>query len=147
MYAEIDEHQVLEGDPVELVCLLYGKALEKLALACRMTALEDVQERNRAIARASEIVIELQSSLDLEQGGEVATNLERLYEYVQHRLAAAMAERSDEPLAETIGLLKTLAEGWRDASDSRKGAMNVPEAPVEEEEEPALAGAGRTWTV
>ncbi|MCB1018433.1 MAG: flagellar protein FliS [Acidobacteria bacterium] len=146
MYAEIDEHQVLEGDPVELVCLLYGKAVEKLALARGLTSLDEVQERNRAIARAAEIIIELQSSLDLERGGEIAANLERLYEYIQQRLAAGLAERSDEALAEAGGLLETLAEGWRDASDSRKGAMKRPE-PRAEETELALAGAGRSWTV
>ena len=75
-----------------------------------------------------------------------AANLERLYEYIQQRLAAGLAERSDEALAEAGGLLQTLAEGWRDASDSRKGAMKRPE-PRAEEAELALAGAGRSWTV
>jgi flagellar protein FliS len=138
MYAEYDEHEVLERDPIELVCLLYGKAIEKLSLARTLAGDEQIRERNTAIARASEIVIELQSSLDAEKGGEIALNLARLYEYVQQRLATGLAERSDEALAEAGQLLETLAEGWKDAAADLK---SPPAA------EPETAGAGRTWTV
>ena len=138
MYAEYDEHEVLDRDPIELVCLLYGKAIEKLSLARTLTANDQIRERNTAIARASEILIELQASLDLEKGGEIAANLERLYEYIQQRLAAGLAERSDAPLAESIQLLDTLASGWKDACDALRTAVAA---------EPEAAAAGRTWTV
>ena len=144
MYAEYDEEQVLECDPIELVRLLYGKALEKLGLARTLTAADQVRERNTAIARASEILIELQGSLDAEAGGEIAADLERLYEYIQQLLAQGLASRADEPLAEASTLLETLAEGWREAADSLKPAPSDDDAP-----EPVLeeAAAGRAWTV
>lgn len=138
MYAEYDEHEVLDRDPIELVCLLYGKAIEKLSLARTLTASDRTRERNTAIARASEILIELQASLDAEKGGEIAANLERLYEYIQQRLAVGLAERSDDPLAEAMQLLETLAAGWKEACDALR--THVEAAP-----EPAAAG--RTWTV
>lgn len=138
MYAEYDEQQVLDCDPVELVRLLYGKAIEKLSLARSLTGNEQIRERNTAIARASEILIELQSALDAEKGGEMAANLERLYEYIQQRLAAGLAERSDDALAEALRLLETLAGGWKEATDSLHSAPRpAPEA----------ASAGRSWTV
>ena len=96
------------------------------------------------IARASEILIELQGSLDAEAGGEIAADLERLYEYIQQLLAQGLASRADEPLAEASTLLETLAEGWREAADSLKPAPSDDDAP-----EPVLeeAAAGRAWTV
>jgi len=139
MYAEYDEHEILECEPVELVCLLYGKAIEKLSLARTLTGADQIRARNTAIARASEIVIELQSALDAEQGGEIAADLERLYEYLQQRLAAGLAERSDEALAEALQLLETLAGGWREAADSLRGERK--------EQLPEAAAAGRSWTV
>ncbi len=140
MYAEYDEEQVLECDPIELVCLLYSKALEKLSLARSLSAPDQVQERNIAIARVSEILIELQGSLDGEKGGEIAANLERLYEYIQQRLAAGLAERDDEALQEAGRLLTTLLEGW-------KGASGAAEPAAQTDAEEATAAAGRTWTV
>ena len=143
MYSWLDEEDILKREPLELVGLLYAKALEKIGLARTLTGGGQVRERNQAIARASEVLIELQGSLDAERGGEIAGNLERIYEYVQTRLAEGLAQRSDEPLAEAAALLETLAEGWREASGT--GAPRVPQAPHEDELE--LAGAGRAWTL
>lgn len=140
MYAEYDEHEVLECDPIELVCLLYGKAIEKLSLARTLTEDDQISARNTAIARTSEILIELQSSLDADKGGEIAADLERLYEYIQQRLAAGLAERSDEPLAESLQLLDTLAGGWKEAAESLRSTPKP-------ESESEAAAAGRTWTV
>ena len=144
MYAQFDEHEILDRDPVELVCLLYGKALEQLALARTLTASDRLRERNEAIARASAILLELQGSLDVENVGEIAANLERLYEYVQQKLAEGLAQRSDAPLDEAAGLLETLAEGWSDASGRLKAPLE-PASPAEDE--PELAAAGRAWTL
>jgi flagellar protein FliS len=141
MYAAFDEQEIRELDPVELVRLLYAKAIEKLNLARTSAGIERIQERNQAIARASEVLIELQSSLDADRGGAIALQLARLYEYIQLRLAAGLAERNDEPLAEAIRLLETLADGWREAADALGGQQPAVEL------EPELAGAGRTWTL
>lgn len=141
MYAAFDEQEILERDPVELVRLLYAKAIEKLNLARAAGWIERIQERNQAIARASEVLIELQGSLDVEKGGALALELARLYEYIQLRLAAGMAERSDPPLEEAVRLLETLAEGWSAAADS----LGDPQPDAEPD--PELAGAGRAWTL
>ena len=144
MYAEYDEQAVLDGDPIELVCLLYDKAIEKLALARSLTGAERISERNMAIARASEIVLELQGALDGKKGGEIAASLERLYEYIQQQLAAGLAELADEPLAETAQLLETLATGWKDAHQAMRAK---PGDEAESQAKLEAAVAGRTWTV
>jgi flagellar secretion chaperone FliS len=136
-----------------LVCLLYAKAAEKLALAQRLNDASAVRARAEAIARAAEIVLELQGSLDRERGGEIAVELARLYEYIQTRLAAGLAERTNEPLAEAARLLETLSEGWRECRRelTSLSATETPapsRAPLEAAEgELALAGASRVWTL
>ena len=151
MYGGYDDGSVLDQDPVELVCLLYAKAAEKLALAQRLNDASGVRPRAEAIARAAEIVLELQGSLDGERGGEIAVELARLYEYIQTRLAAGLAERANEPLAEAARLLETLAEGWRECRRelaSLSAAESPARAPLEAAEgEMALAGASRVWTL
>jgi flagellar protein FliS len=143
MYSWLDEEDILRREPLELVSLLYAKALEKIGLARTLTGGGQLRERNQAIARASEVLIELQVSLDADKGGDISRNLERIYEYVQRRLAEGLAQRTDEPLAEAAALLETLADGWREACVAL--APPVQQAPREEELE--LAGAGRAWTL
>ena len=55
---------------------------------------------------------ELQHSLDLEKGGEVAANLDSLYFYVTDRLLTANTRASVEAMREAAGVLSTLAEAW-----------------------------------
>ena len=71
-------------------------------------------DKARAIARAVRIVNEgLQGSLDLERGGELATNLSALYAFVTVRLTQANQRNDAAMLAECARLLKPVHEAWR----------------------------------
>lgn len=135
------ENEVLADDPVELVRLLYAKAIEKLHEAEERLASSDIPGRARAIAHASEIVVELQASLDFERGSEIAVNLARLYDYVQERLAEANGRQQKKPLVEARRLLTTLYEGWQEL----RGASPTLEA-ASVSVEAADSGA-RNWTL
>jgi flagellar protein FliS len=131
MYShEYVENEVLNVQPLELVCLLYSKAIEKLSQARVHLAAGRVQQRSEAIGRAMEIVAELQGSLNAEAGGEIARNLDRLYVYVQERLVEANAQQIEAPLAESVGLLTTLYEGWKECRD-REPKPRVPPVTAE----------------
>ena len=54
----------------------------------------------------------------MEGGGELSTRLRALYRYCLVRLLDANLHQSDEPLAEVLGLLSTLSEGWRTIAKS-----------------------------
>lgn len=114
MYAQqYVENDLIDKSPVELVRLLYSKAIEKLDVATRHTAGGDIRERNTSLARAMEIVAELQGALDLEAGGDLAVELARIYDYAQRRLIeAAGSPGSVDQLKEARLLLANLYEGW-----------------------------------
>jgi len=73
----------------------------------------EIAERSRAINKACEIVMELQSSLDRERGGEIAQRLGQLYDYMLGKLLEGNMHQSDPPLAEILSLLATLSEAWQ----------------------------------
>ncbi len=141
---EYVENDLLDKDPWDLVCLLYAKAIEKLNQAIGHLEAGNVDERSKAISRAMEIILELASSLDGEAGGEIATDLARLYEYIFERLAEANARQERAPLEEAIRLLSTLHDGWQQArprveSQSAPTDTLPPEQPNDE--------GGRAWTL
>jgi flagellar protein FliS len=78
-----------------------------------------------------EIIAELQGSLNAEAGGEIAGNLERLYVYVQEKLVEANTQQTQPPLTESIRLLTTLHEGWKECRD-KTAQRSLRAAPVEE---------------
>ena len=106
------EGRILSADPLELVTLLYQGCTDSVREARHCLAKAEIEARGQAISKACAILTELIGSLDYERGGEIAKRLGLLYDYMQRRLLDAHARQADEPLAEVLGLLLTLAEGW-----------------------------------
>jgi flagellar protein FliS len=143
MFGDYVHNSVEAEDPLGLVCLLYAKAIERLAAAREHLAAGRIRERAEAVAHVSQIVVELQTSLDVQRGGELAVNLARLYAYIQEQLMEANARQAPEPLEVSLKLLEILHEGWRECHAARS-AWSAP-APAE------LVGAAsapsRAWTL
>lgn len=108
-------NQILSASPEKLIVLLYDGAIQQLSRA--QTALESggsVQsaEIGIALGKAMAILGELRSSLDLERGGEIATNLDRLYDFCLDQIYTTNIERSAAPIEPPIKVLRTLKESW-----------------------------------
>jgi len=107
------ESRVLSADPLELVHLLYEAAIAAVREARRYLAEGEIAARSRSITKAFSILQELVAALDHDRGGEISARLAQLYDYIQRRLLEANFQQADEPLAEVLGLLATLAEAWQ----------------------------------
>jgi flagellar protein FliS len=107
------ESRVLSADPLELVHLLYEAAIAAVREARRHLAEGEIAARSRSITKAFSILQELMAALDHDRGGEIGGRLAQLYDYMERRLLEANFQQADEPLAEVLGLLATLAEAWQ----------------------------------
>jgi flagellar protein FliS len=119
------EQKILSADPIELIQLLYDAAVSEVREARRHLAAGDVERRCAAITKACDIFTELKSSLDHEKGGELSNRLDGLYGYILCRLLDANLRKDDAPLAEVLGLISTLNEGWRGIAVPPAPAVNV----------------------
>ena len=156
MYANANaaylESRLYSGDPVELIRILYEAAIAAVEDA-RHLAAKAIAERSRAINKAGGILAELICSLDRERGGEIAERLGALYGYMHSRLIEANHLQADEPLADVLGLLKTLEEAWQGAKaapadvprDAPKAAEPRPPEPFDDYAAPAY-GTGSYGT-
>ena len=103
---------VQSRSPLELVVMLYDGAIRFLDQAGEAMARRDMPKKGEALSRALAILAELQSTLNVEQGGEVAAQLDGLYTHMTHRLIEANVQRDQRPIDEVAGLLRTLRDGW-----------------------------------
>ena len=110
------DNNVAAGNPVGLVTALYEGAIKAVQEARRCLETADIWGRSKAVSRSVDILTELVLSLDHEKGGDLSTQLKNLYCYMQQRLLAAHASQEDEPMAEEVGLLTTLLDGWYQVS-------------------------------
>jgi flagellar protein FliS len=110
--------QVTSRSPLELVVMLYDGALASLTKARDALQRRNLPEKAAATSRALAIVNELQSTLNLEAGGEVASRLDSLYTYISGRLVDSNLTRDPSPLDEAIKLLSVLRDGWAQIANS-----------------------------
>jgi flagellar secretion chaperone FliS len=103
---------VAGSSPVGLVVLLYEQLIEDLRCAVGAMRAQDVQKRSRELDHALQIVGQLQGTLNKEQGGEAARNLDRFYSLLRGRLLQAQLQISPEILREQIAVLLDLREAW-----------------------------------
>lgn len=99
----------------QLLLMLYEGAIKNVKLASIAVDKRDLAAKGLYIGKAHDIINELTATLDFEIGGDIARNLERLYNFMVEQLVKANMENSKEPLVTCQKLLETLLEGWRGA--------------------------------
>jgi flagellar secretion chaperone FliS len=103
---------IVDADPHRLIQLLLNGALDRMAQAKGALMSGDVAGMGESLSKAIGILSGLQCSLDLERGGDIAVNLDRLYDYMSLRLLDVHRERQPAPLDEVVGLLTSIKSGW-----------------------------------
>ena len=104
--------QVQSRTPLELVVMLYDGAIRFTREAKDAMERKDIAKRGEAVSRTMAIISELQNTLNLEEGGAIAKELDRLYTYVRDRLLDASFRQDPRPLDEALKVLITLREAW-----------------------------------
>ncbi len=104
----------------KILLMLYEGAIKFTKLAIQSVEQKNVKDKCENIGRAYDIVLELNNTLDHKVGGEVATRLEQLYQYMIEQYIKANASSDTEPLKINQKLLETLHEGWVQAIQKLK---------------------------
>ena len=105
--------QVTSRTPLELVVMLYDGMLGHLSVARDAIERKDIRARRDAMARALAILNELQNTLNVEGGGDIAAALDDLYTYATRRLMQAVVDNDVAPVDEVRRLLDGLRDSWR----------------------------------
>lgn len=120
-YAQIGvESAVRSADPHRLIILLFEGAESAISLA--KTAIEQNNQptKSKAISQAIDIVTNgLCASLDTEAGGDLASKLTALYDYIGLRLLHANLKSDVAALDEAAYLLGEIHDAWRQIAPDR----------------------------
>lgn len=118
--------QVMTASPAMLVFMLYDRAILSLRDAIKAIETGDIERRWKSNNRAIEIVTHLWSTLDTENGGEIARNLESLLPFISRQLAQVDVKNDPHPAEEAIKLLEPLRDAWKEISRTQGSAAPRP---------------------
>lgn len=104
---------VLGASPHELIAKLFEKAIDSIEEAKVHMQSGEITAKSQHIKIAISIIADgLQSSLNIEAGGELAERLNALYEYMVQRLMKAHIDNDTTILDEVVSLLREIKSGW-----------------------------------
>jgi len=127
---------IMTASPMELILMLYDEAIRSLGNAeeaFKVEGPDHLQEINNNILHAENIITELTVSLDMEQGGEIAANLQRLYDFMTNHLAKANVEKNIKPITEVKELMSELRETWGQVAEkepAREDSLPIGTEPI-----------------
>ena len=107
-------------DPHELIKLLFEGLTDRIALARSALAKNDREGRAEAVTKAQKILFGLRDSLDHEKGGELASNLDSLYEYSNRILIKAHVREDDSIFEEVMDLMVMIRDAWKQIPTEHK---------------------------
>ncbi len=112
-YAQVGAQAAVGGvSRHRLIEMLFEGALDRIAAAKGHMARGEIAEKGATISRVADIIDGLRAGLDMNVGGDLARNLDDLYDYMGRRLVESNANNSPAILDEVAGLLREIQDAW-----------------------------------
>ncbi len=111
-YKEVNINTASQG---KLILMLFDGAIKRAEEAIRQLERNNIESVHRNLVRAQEIITELRSSLNIEVGGKIAINLDRIYEYIYYLLVQGNLKKDVKFINESIQHMRSMRETWKEA--------------------------------
>ncbi len=119
----------LSADPLKLVRMCYEGAIGSLKVSRDAYIARDYENKGKALVKTLDIIHELNASLDMEKGGDVAKNLRALYLYMTQALVEADLKKDLNVFDKVIHMLEELESAWQElAFGHSESASHSPSA-------------------
>ncbi|XDZ63030.1 flagellar export chaperone FliS [Alphaproteobacteria bacterium LSUCC0396] len=101
-------------DPHKLVLIMFDALIKSMEIYIDNIDLKtaDLDLRSKHFSRSLTIIYSLQSSLDFEKGGEIATNLFQTYEFARQMIIGSIKDMDGEGPKRAVSLLSDIREAW-----------------------------------
>jgi flagellar secretion chaperone FliS len=98
---------------LELVIMCYERAIQLLQQSKEHIKENEWEKKIPKVKKALDIISDLQCSLNMEQGGDIAKNLNSLYSYITKKLLVGDIRKDLSAFDESIKILSELNEAWK----------------------------------
>ncbi|UXI00588.1 flagellar export chaperone FliS [Photobacterium sp. TY1-4] len=106
------DSQLTSASPHRVISMLMAGAIERLIQGKAAMGQNNIAMKGERLGKALDIVISLRSCLSMEDGAEIAMNLDALYDYMIQQIYKANQENLDAPIDEVIDMLREIKSAW-----------------------------------
>lgn len=106
------ESELTNASPHRIIQMMYTGAIENILQSRLALNSNDFAKKGMHISKAIAIISALNNCLDFEKGGEIATNLSQLYDFILCSLSKANLDNDEQLLSDSIGVLTNIKDGW-----------------------------------
>jgi len=132
---------VTTADPKRLVLMCYEGAIGSMKTAKGKYISGEYELKGKAIQKTQDILSLLMSSLNFEKGGEIARNLESLYNYMLRRIVEGDVKGDVKVFDEVILMLDELESAWKEVSLAPEDSHFISDTGHEKPAASRVAGA------
>lgn len=136
--------QISTVDRGRLLLMMYEGGIKFLKQAKAGLEAKDLPKFARFLSKSQAIIAELLNTLDHEKGGQIAEDLERLYDFMLFYLTEANLQKSPEKLDRVIRLLEVIANAYHEIIDGNPDLTRLTEEALQEHERKKNAEAPAT---
>ncbi|AWG42917.1 flagellar export chaperone FliS [Candidatus Borreliella tachyglossi] len=108
--------QINTSSPLSILVMLYEKAIQDLEIAKEFYQKEDsksIVQADEKVYHAQDILIELMSTLNFEDGGDISNNLFSIYSFLNKELEKVTLEKNRDIIQDVLKHLKNLHTTWK----------------------------------
>ena len=119
-YKEMSVKTASQGS---LILMLYDEGIKRIEASIELLNVESlppssIEKINNNILKAQEVVTELMASINVEKGGEIASNLTAIYSYFYQQLLQANIKKDIALLKDILFMMRDLRSAWKEAIDA-----------------------------
>lgn len=104
--------QLASASPHRIIQMLYAGAIERLIQGKAAMEQGNIAVKCERLSKALDIVLSLRDCLSMEEGGDIAKNLDALYDFMGSEISRANAENVTQPIDDVIGMLREIKSAW-----------------------------------
>lgn len=112
--------QVETASSISLVLMLYDRAIVLLEKAENEISEKRYEAKGKTLDKVSDIIFELLTTLDKDKGGEIASSLANLYNFVLREITNANLNLNTKALGNAKKILSGLRESWESIKNNKE---------------------------
>ncbi len=106
------DSQLSSASPHKVVQMLMSGAIERLIQGKAAMIQGNLPVKGERLGKALDIIISLRSCLSMDDGGDIAKNLDQLYEFMISQITAANQSNTPEPIDDVIEIIREIKSAW-----------------------------------